>query len=477
MALLQLGPPAANEDDVNQTELLDLDMPDQCLFDILCYLDIPTLTSIAATCTRLQNIARDVFKRHAESKRLDVLKLVISFEPITMDKLEKFFKIFGDLIDEILLDFTDRAYRKILLYQDMDIPIFKLITAHCGGGNLRTLLLHKIPFDVNSSNSPESPDTLRLFSRLEKIVLVGCDDISKLLSVSKQCVFLSISRPRNLHLNFIFPKLETFCYEGYNESRGNNFHVEFQQFLERHENLVTLDVILPHGIRIIDLNVIGRLKFLQDLRFSSADYYHSFSGLEFLPMLKKLDLGHADHVAIRNLLKESASAESIEYLGISGNIDDDFINAVHRFCNLRTLEFYLCAGRDSTGDGWNRLRFEKLTKLILLNTNDRNITKDGITNFIKNNRKLQTIILADTWLSIDRDTYVKIAKICEQQNRVLIMKWSSCDYEGFCDEENMADPRPPTVAEDINFDSHFLIEKIERAHYFAKNTALWLDGY
>lgn len=69
----------------------------------------------------------------------------------------------------------------------------------------------------------------------------------------------------------------------------------------------------------------------------------------------------------------------------------------------------------------NRLRLEELTELFLEGYCE--VTKGGIKQFIRKHRKLQAIALSDTHVSVDRRTFAKFAKVCQNQNRKIIMKW------------------------------------------------------
>lgn len=435
---------------MNRKELLDL--PNECLISILNYLNIKDLTSVASTCTRLQSVARSVFKLKPEFTCLDMLKLVKSFEPIQMDQLDHFFEIFGDLLNEISLDFHSKYnYSQLDEYQSLATPLFNLITTHCGGGNLRGLRLYQVELDSNSA------EIRQLFKHLEMIDLEYFGEIPNILAESVECVHLSLTGTfSDFHISDVFfPKLKSFSCT---PSDGDDtFDAEFEDeligFIQRHHNKLTALKLLEMR-PLKKLSVIGQLRNLEVLHLHmKSEVYDEeervLGGWENLSKLRELNLYWYD-LDVSNFFEKSASAESVEYLewhfGYIGDDDHD-IDGLMRFRNLRTLKFGWFGGKgeDMDDDRINQLSFHELTDLIF--ECPCRITENGIIRLIKNHRKLQRITLKYTDISINHDTYEKIVEVCRNQNRKLTMKWSEFLH--------MA-----TLAKDINYDSHFVIENV-----------------
>lgn len=313
------------------------------------------------------------------------------------------------------------------------------------------------------------------FEQSQKIYFGYCTGLSKLSEVCANSA-IYIRNELGTTSNFDFPGLESFACE-YMGKEKIDFHTELEHFLERHQNLAILKLC---PIRGIDTNVIGRLRNLKVLHYNaksrvSNEFENQINtaGLEQLTTLKSLVL-FCDGDNSSRFLNESASAESMEHLSIAlCDSDDLFFDGLNRFRNLRTMELDRMFGL--TDERLNRLHLEQLVELIFIDCFD--ITKDGIIEFIEAHRKLQRILLAHTLISIDRNTYGRIANICKSQDRYLTMQcYSRILYEARFEkllmnqeelnQEEEGKNATNFLAMDINSDPHFIVDENEEIDNF-----------
>lgn len=134
------------------------------------------------TSTRLHDIARELFSLKPVNEHVDVKQLLQSFGPNEMmDKIERFFESFGDLLIELTLNF---------LHSDLtcEQAVFHLITKYCNGGALEAIRFHEVTLET-----PHSDEMLWLFGRLKIIELDSCSMVDDALSISKGCQQLTLT--------------------------------------------------------------------------------------------------------------------------------------------------------------------------------------------------------------------------------------------------------------------------------------------
>lgn len=411
----------------NGKQLLDLN--NDCLSTILRCLPLEDLCSIALTCTRLHNISQQVFLINPANKRIDVLSLLRLFDSNSLKKTERFFQCFGNLLVEITLDLTNFDNIPIVEHWSMRQPIFHLITKHCSDGTLKSLRVHGLIM-----KSPHAVEMMRLFSSLITIRLESCDEVTKVLSESKECKNLTLTgwswkkSTFNLH-HFHFPKLESFVLR-YIYVFAGKYNSDCVDFLRRHNKLKVLKLHIAEEYDF-NLNVVGELKELEVLKLCHVrddDYnFNEFSMKSRPTSLRTMcDLKHLKTLVIHGyeitdiipFMLGSAAIESLQYLALSQmTADKDFCEGLSRFKSLRVLKLTKCDGLFD--DHIRRLNSGGITDVIL--EHPFGFTVDGFVGIAEGFLELESITLYDTDKEIGADIYDKlIARLLGQNRRLSI---------------------------------------------------------
>lgn len=367
-------------------------MPDDCLIDICRHVPLEDLSSVALTCTRLHDITRQTFSFKPKNKYVDVNLLARSFGLNSMEKLEWFFQVFGDLLLGITLDLTDFKYKPIDEMTSMNEPTLKLISKYCSDGALEKLRLSGVT--LRSPTSP-SGETLRLFGRLKKIRLDFCVGFSELLSVSKECEDLQIFGSKwndDVNFNLRFPKLKTFALR-YKSISSQEFNVNCADFLRNHTNLKILKL---HASPKTDfnLNVIAGLKELEVLKLVESD---SPIGIPLQPLCNLMNLKtlvvESRLTDATSFLQRSLATTLLEYLALDCPVlNFDFFVGLSKLTCLRSLKLTRVHGIST--EHLQQLNLVELTDLILEYTFV--LTVDDLLVMIERCPKLQSITLAFT---------------------------------------------------------------------------------
>lgn len=140
----------------NEAEWL-INLDDCPWLDILQYLSVRDLTTVAFTCRRMRHLAQIAFHSkpiHGKNAGSVLLKC---FGNKRRKPFERFFAYFGQWIRELTLDVEDR---KLLPLMDW---LFRLTTRFCTSGRLQVLRLTKVNINVaRMKNAAEVLSTLKV---------------------------------------------------------------------------------------------------------------------------------------------------------------------------------------------------------------------------------------------------------------------------------------------------------------------------
>lgn len=388
-----------------------LDLPDDCLIDICRYLPLEDLTSFAVTCHRLRAVGRQTFPLKPANKCIDVKQMLRSLGADAMEKIERFFEVFGHLLIELTLDLTESdSYLKPKGgLSSFSEPIFNLVTRYCNEETLRTFRGFGITL-----RTPYEDNMLRLFGRLKTITLVECTMAADALSVSKDCQALSLSADALNDVSGVhLPKLKALNIVSYDwPALAHNANCA--KFLLRHTHLKALNMETSPSTEF-DVNVLDELKELETLTLFQMIKPLMLSPWRNLTNLKTLDVRSNGCDATKFLL-EFPAAESLEYLNLTEPIlSDDFFVGLSRFKQLRTLRLDDCP--KLTDERMLDLDLDELTELELVHPSE--LTVKGIVDMVKKFRKLTQLRLAVTDHEIDSNIYDQLVAICRQQSKKL----------------------------------------------------------
>lgn len=389
-----------------------LDLPDDCLIDICRYLPLEDLTSLAVTCTRLHTVGRQTFPLAPGNKYVDVKQMLRTLGANAMEKIERFFQVFGDLLSEISLDLTDGENNSNANgdFSSFNEPIFNLVTKHCDEEALTAFRGHGITL-----RTPNEEKMLRLFGRLKTITLIDCPMAVDALSVSKHCQHLSLSADTfNDVSDLHFPQLEGFDIVGYNWPFVAAHNANCAKFLLRHSHLKALNMEICFGTEF-DMDVFDELNDLETLSLFQMNKPLILSPWRNLTKLKALDIVSNGCDATK-FLQESPAAESLAYLKLTEPIlSDDFFRGLSRFKQLRALTFGDCP--ELTDERMLNLNLDELTELEL--TDPSELTTHGLVEIVSKFRKLTSLRLVGTDHEIDSIIYEQLVAICLEQSKKL----------------------------------------------------------
>lgn len=107
--------------ETDATSLLCLN--DDCLIEILRYLNIDDLSSVASTCTQLKSSARDVFRTYHTSKTINI-EAILYHESNKVHHIPNILRNFGDLARVLNYEFSRES-------SQTKAAVMKLIDKYC----------------------------------------------------------------------------------------------------------------------------------------------------------------------------------------------------------------------------------------------------------------------------------------------------------------------------------------------------------
>lgn len=428
----RLEKPTSNTNNERKTFL---NLNDDCQIMICCKLSLDNLCSIAQSCAHLLSVSRNAFVLNRKNKRLNLLELVRSFGPkvesdVVLKKVENILKHFGDLIVEVVLDFTNENREQLFSYEHMKQPIFRLIVKHCSNGNLESF---------RASYLSVGSQAKKLFRNLKTIRLEYCQKYEVALSKNKKCTNLTIDGENGCGI-FIyeFPKLESLALR-FESNDCQIFSNSCNLCLLFHTNLRILKLDVTSGFTH-HLNTIAKLKQLEVLKvyeedsktykFITENDFLNRTKFDFLIELPKLKTLVWDCETTKFPISvESPVMQTLEYLAIY-HTDSSIFDILANFKQLGVLKLNDCAGMSD--ENMMKLRLNKLTHLILEDINGRDLTVECLVDIVDRLQNLRKISLWLTDFVIDSQTYMKLVQICRNQNRKLditiIDGWCPVDY-------------------------------------------------
>lgn len=320
------------------TRLTDLN--DDCLISIFRHLRLRDLNAVSATCKRFRAIAiNHVYRYQPSLQHFDIGRLVRRYG---VEDARCYLQQFGQLIQHI--DFDNGIF--------LDLPnficteeIFTLIVEWCMIG-LKSLQTRKLYLDSKTISYTSS-----IFSNLTKL---ETDNHLNLDAILPKCaklteLYLWITENPNeipYSLAYNFPGLKTLVITVLDEKQIQQaqwlLKSKVKLFLNNHLNLTRLTLELPYDFDFID---IGQLKHLEELCLRIKQRFHHDSSqlepLNNLSKLRKVEMRFKDRSIYSKFLKQSASSQTLEHLKLIWfEWDEEFVDGLSRFQNLRSLRLY-----------------------------------------------------------------------------------------------------------------------------------------
>lgn len=358
-----------------------LDLPDNCLIEIVRRLALHDLASIALTCQRLKAIAERTFTAQIAdfSFRAEIFKRVTSSSDIntTAIHIDHCLKQFGHLLTHI--NYSPSRY--VLMLQsgiaESSELIFYHLVRHCGA-TLQSLrvnnwhLIHLVATDVCD-----------YFHALKKLVLNATSNgLEHYVELKIVCIEINVRgsfSDRNVDENFVVSKVITI------DLAATDWFDHIEWFIVQHKELKLIKISAPRSPSLI-VTLYRELCFRSTLRASDR-----IKILNYLRRCRNAYSAQLEPQPICNNFKEningncwrqldgliSAAAGTLEHLEMNSCYVTGFYIQVLAKCRaLRTLKLNVTKNYKIRGE-WSHL--EDLKQLSVLHLIDAD---DIITNFL-----------------------------------------------------------------------------------------------
>lgn len=318
---------------INEMALNLLDVNNDCLTEIFKYLTVPELADVAATCTRFQTIARDVFTIFSLCHQPDCFK-------IDMNSMERrpqaaaILRHFGDFLTKLKVVFLDSGER----FCNADVLNTMVM---CCADKLERLELINLevlqPDEINNART--------LFGQVKELILHKSSSAHRwLLSNAEQLTRLTLNgfspAKAGQFLSNDYPLLQSLTLNNNQNRRLFSPAIDIIDFLKRHPKLNELEL---RGGGWYDLSLIAEccpsLKKLSIWKWEDYDIL-PIAELPNLTSLK-LSIGRFADGPLIDILNRTNSSQSLEELLISGCIinGDKLVApfALGHFTNLKRI--------------------------------------------------------------------------------------------------------------------------------------------
>lgn len=339
-----------------ERKLLDLD--NSSLLDIITKMDLNTLINVAETCTRLQLLAKYVFRMKYEHFDFSDLAKVFPARVVHVEKAEKLFRIFGENIKSL-------SIMDIWLEENTSSQITSLVQQYCT--SLKTLKLDGFNIRFNSL-----PHIQLLFGSIENLSLYNCS--------LKNCSPGNMKNLKMLELNCVDCDLwADFLWKNFEKLEDVKFielycfsNEALVQFINLNISLKRLSLLMCSTTPAV-FRAIGKLSKLEKFECEFENLMHEdfvdnlqpdVDHLSSLKALKQLKLGGID-CSLEGLLKQMIANEvPIEHFELS---DRGYSRNTHeQLIKMKTI---------------------KVLKLVDID----NITRDDVLDITKNLTQLEQL--------------------------------------------------------------------------------------
>lgn len=283
--------------------MLDL-LNNDCLYAILMQapIGIDELLNIAQTCDRLEVVAKMAFR----SKYRDQIYRVQIPDYWTLQKIEAFFRIFGDCCKQFwLLTRPFKVTSAVILWE--------IIAKYCTA---------VVDIKISGGTLPEAMKFRSIFSKLEVLRMeTSTIDLTKIFDTNKNVKVLELHECEITLPSKTFPELKELVLKQCS-NRGSSNSVK--RFFQRNPQLVQLDMTLnkfERTFRITDaikhLVNLEKLTWVWDDEVKIADSLlevHHFGNLTKLTNLIIRDHADAQNCLLTaNVLKESVKVQLVPF--------------------------------------------------------------------------------------------------------------------------------------------------------------------
>lgn len=390
----------------HQTKLLDLN--DDCLVEILAYLDVLDLCAVNQIAGRLHRNAQQVFRKHFASLDLSHVSYSVNYYELTLHKVRNLFQCFGASI-------TQLKVAALAFKVENRSRVVDLIVRHCP--NLKSLEF--IDFQFRDARITH---VQKFLGNLHELTLNRCNLHGRLRHLFRNCTqlkSLKIQADTNLNgacLELTFPQLESASLTLRDDISVHSLHL----FMQLNPQLKSLELI-DCDDEIFD-EIATRLPQLERLSFEVSyfyDYAENLKSLLALNHLKELKL-NCSLYPISTFVDALADKDTIELLHISeGVLNDHLIDALSKCKRLRSLK--LCS-MPNVHD-----KFLISLAKNLPNLNDFHIRRcqamsnAGVLAFVEISAQLQSLSISNSTVAVDDAFFLELVRIYSQRSQKLTL--------------------------------------------------------
>lgn len=357
--------------------------------------------------------------------------------------------------------FEDKAYEQA-------------VGSYCEENNLEAISLNEIT--ELSLNEAYSPDELRLFQSLDKLILNFAKfdnlDVLKELPHIRSIMLIDTSEIKNCSSLWHLESLEDLSIFGYKDEYCIGFlpltnlrklrslciseNNEMKVSVAPLKYLESLEDLYLDEMNLTDTYALSALKKLKKLRLNSVNI-HDISPLAELHHLESLSLS-SNVISDLSPYREFASQKSLNYLDLSYNNISD----ISPFRDLEpSKKFVLLNLAHNEISDLSSIRELEAVKALDISYNPIDWSICSLRKF-RFLRQIETLWLDKTYSSTaDLEQAKKLISLSIRSNNIDNLKW----VEGMCDlEELYIDHNPIT-----DFSPLLTLPSLERVHYRSKN--------
>lgn len=385
---LRFGAPA-------QTPSL-LTINDDCILELLKYLQIDDQVSLAGTCTRLRMLIQN--KYAVNKDKAFVVELTNNRFRLLQNV--RAIRLFGGYFKNIRIRIGNDD-------EEQQQFLFKSLAESCSK-SLDYLFILDLQDKLKYA--------LNVLRRAKAIELHLCSNVESYLAECIKCENLSLNGCQLDLRRIKMPKLKTVSITLHD---NNGCYTGMNSLLMRHRKLRTIELDLGWAhfdeYGFFDFSYIGRQPELKELNLYCYGMIKNEATASKLTKLSKLHLRCDYGDCLVNILKNVASdsMQQLQITTIMSESKEQVLSCLPRFKKLENF-------RDNFGmivqTDRDLALLYGLGELSALCIDTHSITNNGLIGLVKNLTKLKLIWLGFS-VQIDSELYVKLLYICKKQNR------------------------------------------------------------
>lgn len=372
-----------------------MDLNDDCILGILSMkcLSLVDLCSVATTCRRLSEIARQVYKREHKHKTFDVQLLSEG----NLARAKQFLMLFGSEMLDLELQGEPNL-------SEWSSQLLEYVTEHCSTVQTLNLKCYNIPANLTAKLRP-------VFNKLEKLRMNGCKFEGSSKELFADCASLMELEIYDVDHNvaFIFghtfPKLEHFECTHIEDSDW------LAPFITRNLSLRSLRILFVVGPSL--LSSIANCKRLETLILTRSIPENGMLDLSNLRHLRKLDI-----ICFRKIVSENTlglqNLHSLEELTLhAAEIDSELVGTLSQLRQLQVLKLLYCTELTELHNLNSMGELGQLTTLEI--TSRERFLFLELDLLVQRLSKLNCLKIRQRRFNIDLETYWRIVDVVRER--------------------------------------------------------------